>query len=225
MPNRSRGTTSSGCGRAGTLARFAPDATVVAIGICSQVNTHVFVDAELVPVHPAISWQDQRCADAATELERRVGDDTQRIFGGPFAIDASYALSRALWLQETYLHAWNRTRWILSPKDFCIATLTGSVRTDRVSPVGLGAPTVATSTMPSPSSMERRQFPPLDEFDATAGRTTGAFGFPAGVPTSVGTMDAWSSIYGSGVVRPGQGAEISGYVRDHRSDVCRTRIG
>jgi xylulokinase len=194
-----------------TLARVAPDATVAAIGICSQVNTHVFVDAELVPVHPAISWQDQRCVDAATELDRRVGDDTQRIFGGPFAIDASYALSRALWLQETYPDAWNRTRWILSPKDFCIATLTGSVRTDRISPVGLvGSDGGYLDDAFALVDGSAARFPPLDEFDATAGRTTGAFGFPAGVPTSVGTMDAWSSIYGSGVVRPGQGAEISG---------------
>jgi xylulokinase len=52
--------------------------------------------------------------------------------------------------------------------------------------------------------------PPIDEFDAVAGPTTGAVGFPAELPVSVGTMDAWSSIYGSGVVRAGQGAEISG---------------
>ena len=84
------------------LARAAPDAQVAAIGICSQVNTHVFVDDSLTPVHPAISWQDQRCAGAAAELERRAGDDKQRIFGGPFSIDASYALSRALWLQQTH---------------------------------------------------------------------------------------------------------------------------
>ena len=60
----------------------------------------------LAPVHPAISWQDQRCADAAAELERRAGDDKERIFGGPFSIDASYALSRALWLQQTHPDAW-----------------------------------------------------------------------------------------------------------------------
>ena len=193
------------------LARLAPDAVVAAVGICSQVNTHVFVDADLEPVYAAINWQDQRCVDAAAELERRAGAGKEQIFGRPFAIDASYALSRALWLQQAHPDAWSRTRWILSPKDFCVAALTGSVHSDRVSPVGLvgadgeylaGALALVDGAAP--------RFPPLDEFDATAGRTTGALGFPADLPVSVGTMDAWSSIYGSGVVRAGQGAHISG---------------
>ena len=32
------------------------------IGICSQVNTHVFVDPEGKPLLPAIVWQDGRSA-------------------------------------------------------------------------------------------------------------------------------------------------------------------
>ena len=190
---------------------MAPGAVVGAIGICSQVNTHVFVDADLTPVHAAINWQDQRCVDAAAELERRAGADKDRIFGGPFAIDASYALSRALWLQQTHPDAWARTRWILSPKDYCIARLTGSVRSDRVSPVGLvGADGDYLLDALALVDGAQQRFAPLAEFDAAAGRTTGASGFSADLPVSVGTMDAWSSIYGSGVVRPGQGAHISG---------------
>jgi xylulokinase len=193
------------------LARLVPDTTVAAIGICSQVNTHVFVDDALTPVHPAISWQDQRCADAAAELERRAGNDKLHIFGGPFSIDASYALSRALWMQQTHPDVWARTRWILSPKDFCIGALTGAVHSDRVSPVGLvGAEGRYLAGAIALVDGADSRFPPLAELDALAGRTTGTHGFPAGIPVSVGTMDAWSSIYGSGVVRPGQGTEISG---------------
>ena len=189
----------------------APTASPSAIGICSQVNTHVFVDDAFVPQHPAINWQDQRCAGAARELERRAGDDLERIFGGPFAIDASYALSRALWLQQHESEAWASTRWVLSPKDFCVAVLTGAVNTDRVSPVGLVGPDgeyLAGALALVDGATER--MPPLAEFDARAGATSGTLGFPAGLPVSVGTMDAWSSLYGSGVVRPGQAAEISG---------------
>jgi xylulokinase len=193
------------------LVRVAPAARVEAIGICSQVNTHVFVDSALTPVHAAISWQDQRCAEEAAELERRAGDDKLRIFRGPFSIDASYALSRALWLQQTHPEAWARTRWILSPKDFCVAALTGELRSDPVSPVGLVGPdgSYLADALRLVDGAESR-FPPLDEFDAPAGLTVGTHGFPTGIPVSVGTMDAWSSIYGSGVVRSGQGAEISG---------------
>ena len=194
-----------------TLDAAARGAVPGAIGICSQVNTHVFVDASFAPQHPAISWQDQRCAGAARELERRAGDDLERIFGGPFAIDASYALSRTLWIQQHEPDAWTATRWILSPKDFCVAVLTGAVRTDRVSPVGLvGADGEYLTGALALVDGASERMPPLDEFDALAGSTTGSLGFPTGLPVSVGTMDAWSSLYGSGVVRPGQAAEISG---------------
>lgn len=193
------------------LESTAPGNKVDAVGICSQVNTHVFVDDALSPVHAAISWQDQRCADAAVELDRRAGDGKERIFGGPFAIDASYALSRALWMERTHPATWAATRWILSPKDFCVARLTGTVRSDRVSPVGLvGANGEYLADALALVDGAARRFPPLDEFDAIAGRTNGALGFEADRPVSVGTMDAWSSIYGSGVVRAGQGVEISG---------------
>jgi xylulokinase len=193
------------------LQRCAPRAVVAAVGVCSQVNTHVFADDSLTPLLPAISWQDQRCADAARELDRRVGNEQVRIFGGPFSIDASYALSRALWLQETDPVAWAATRWILSPKDFCIAALTGVVASDRISSVGLvGADGDYLADALELVEGAAQRLPPLAEFDAVAGWTTGACGFEPGLPVSVGTMDAWSSIYGSGVVMPGQGAHISG---------------
>ena len=193
------------------LETLVPGASVAAVGICSQVNTHVFVDAGLTPVCPAISWQDQRCAGAASELRRRAGDDTERIFGGPFAIDVSYALSRALWLQEIDPPAFARTRWILSPKDYCIAVLTGAVRSDRVSPVGLvGADGAYLADALALVDGAAERFPALAEFDEPAGSTVGDLGFAAGLSVSVGTMDAWSSLYGSGVVRAGQAAEMSG---------------
>ncbi|MFD1049179.1 FGGY family carbohydrate kinase, partial [Kibdelosporangium lantanae] len=46
-------------------------AQVRSVGVVSQVNTHVFVDADRIPLAPAIIWQDQRCADVARELDAR----------------------------------------------------------------------------------------------------------------------------------------------------------
>src|SRR5436309_3123376 len=48
-----------------TLQRQAGIERAAAIGICGQVNTHVFVDDRGEPLRPAIVWQDQRCGPLA----------------------------------------------------------------------------------------------------------------------------------------------------------------
>lgn len=182
-----------------------------AIGICSQVNTHVAVDADLRPLAPAISWQDQRCAAVAAELDALVDDRRAAIWGGPFTIDASCPIARAEWWRRHEPDVWERTRWLLSPKDVCVAALTGDVATDRISPIGL----VGTEGEYLDAALDlvpglAATCPPLAEFDAVVGTTNGALGVAAGVPVAVGTMDVWGSLFGSGVVDPGDAAHISG---------------
>src|SRR5436305_1454282 len=82
----------------GSALASLPADGVVALGICSQVNTHVFVDADGQPLRPAIVWQDQRT-------------------GG------SSLVSRAAWVQREEPDVWAATRWILSPKDFATMRL------------------------------------------------------------------------------------------------------
>jgi xylulokinase len=54
--------------------------------------------------------------------------------------------------------------------------------------------------------------PPLRPFDSAAGttRARNAAALPVDVPVAVGTMDAWGSVYGSGLVVPGRAMEVSG---------------
>ena len=53
------------------LSQFEHD-DVAAIGLCSQVNTHVFVDDRGNALLPAITWQDGRCAEDAARLDAQV---------------------------------------------------------------------------------------------------------------------------------------------------------
>src|SRR5215210_707748 len=87
---------------------------VRAVGICSQVNTHVFVDADGVELAPAIVWQDQRATEDAGALTAQLaGNGT----GAEAAIDASALVARAAWMRRHRSDVWGATRWILSPKD------------------------------------------------------------------------------------------------------------
>jgi xylulokinase len=195
------------------LARRVGPVELRSVGICSQVNTHVFVDEALRPTYPAITWQDIRAAPEAADLDALAAPRREQLWGGPFTVDASFALSRAAWLQRHEPKPWRLTRWILSPKDFCVAALTGEVVTDPISPVGLvGTDGSYLDGVLDLVQGSARRLPPLRDFDAPAGIVAegASLGLPAGVSVAVGTMDAWGSVYGSGLVRAGTAMEVSG---------------
>ena len=123
------------------LHRFAahPRAgDVVAIGITSQVNTHLPTDALGMPLHPALTWQDTRAAAQAARLDAAIDPDAKtRALGAPIPIDASHALARMAWFAETAPGMWSEAVHLMLPKDHIIARLTGEVVTDPLSSVGL----------------------------------------------------------------------------------------
>ncbi|WP_405163100.1 FGGY-family carbohydrate kinase [Nocardia sp. NBC_01499] len=190
------------------LKDVAPE-SVRAVGVVSQVNTHIFVDANLRPLMPAITWQDQRCAAVARELDGRfTAEEKAQIWGGPFTFDASRLVSRALWVARHDREVWRRTRWVLSPKDYINARLTGEIATDGLSSVGLvdgdGTGYLADAVRLVDGLAER--LPPL----AGAAEPVGAVvapelvGLLGSATVVVGTMDAFGDIYGSGLITPGR---------------------
>jgi len=181
-----------------------------AIGICSQVNTHVFVDGTGEPLLPAITWQDTRTAPDAAALEAQVTPEQKlEWFGGPVPIDASHALSRMAHIRRIQPAIYARTAHVLLPKDFCVLQLTGAVVSDPVSAVGLvneqGYVADLLDLVPDAAA----KLPPLASFTTVAGRVRA--GLPcAGTPVVVGAMDAWGGMFGVGVVGNGDAMYQSG---------------
>jgi len=55
---------------------------IAALGLCSQINTDVFVDADGQPLAPAIMWQDVRAQAQAARLNATIsGQDKARWWG------------------------------------------------------------------------------------------------------------------------------------------------
>lgn len=197
----------------GEVARLAGIAQVAAIGVCSQVNTHVFVDSEGEPLLPAIVWQDQRAAAVAAEIDGAIDACARdRIWGLPTHVDSSSPLARIAWCAQERPEVLDKCRWLLSPKDFCNARLTGEVASDPVTAIGLvDAPGSylpgALALVPGASDL----LPPLRPMACVLGQARLALGpVEPGAPVVVATMDAWGSRYGSGVVAAGQGIEVAG---------------
>ena len=79
------------------------------IGLTGQVNTHVFVDAGVRPVRPAIVWQDGRAAAEAAALDATISAAEKLAwFGAPMPVDASHALARMAWVVRHEPEAWAR---------------------------------------------------------------------------------------------------------------------
>lgn len=187
-----------------------PLAEVAAIGLCSQVNTHVFVDAAGTPLAPAITWQDTRASAEAAELNARV-TDAQRLawWGAPMPIDASHPLSRMLWMARHRPEVWDRTAHVLLPKDYCIRHLTGILATDPLSNIGLVD--TALALVPEvlslvPGAAER--IAPLVGVTDIVGTVT--HGPARGVPVAACTMDAWTGLLGAGGATEGATTYLSG---------------
>jgi xylulokinase len=180
------------------LATHAGGGRASAIGICSQVNTHVFVDEQGDPLRPAILWQDQRCAQLAAEL----------------GTASSFTVAHAEWVRREEPELWERTRYVLSPKDFVTLQLCAleAPASDSLGSFDLvdesgGYDRTILSLV---EGLEER-LPRLDRIDACLGQVVRA-GLPLveNATVVVGTMDAWGNVYGSGIVAHGQAMEVAG---------------
>lgn len=193
------------------LGELGEGVDVAGVGLCSQVNTHVFVDGAGAALRPAITWQDTRCAEDAAELDRQLAvADKIGWWGAPLPVDASHVLARMAHVARTAPAEWEKTRLVLAPKDYCILRLTGEAVADPMTNFGildqrlaLIAPLLA--LVPDAAA----RLPRIAGFMAPAGRIRQ--GLPcAGVPVVTGAMDAWSGLLGAGVSVEGQGLYLSG---------------
>eukprot|EP01134_Creolimax_fragrantissima_P003832 CFRG3832T1 len=182
--------------------------TIAGVGVTSQVNTHVFVNSLGNPLIPAIVWQDQRCAAAAEQLNSMIPDDVRESCWGPnFRADASFLPSRALWVKDNMPDIWAQTRYILSPKAYCVMQLTGNVADDAMTSNRL----VDKNGKYMQEAVDlieglSARLPTLLPMDAIVGAVKSEFLPNANTHdtygVTVGTMDAFASMYGSGVSHP-----------------------
>ncbi len=196
------------------MAKFAATGLagrIGALGLSSQVNTHVFVDAAGRPLMPAILWQDGRADAEARELDGRI-TPAQKLawWGAPMPIDASHPLARMLWVARHRPEVWQRTRWVLLPKDYCIFRLTGKVAADPLSNFGLVDGNLA--YVPEllalvPGAADR--VATLRAITDVVGEITAA-GPLRGAPVVLGTMDAWTGLFGAGGAVEGAAVYLSG---------------
>jgi xylulokinase len=97
---------------------------VGALGLASQVDGLVAVDAAAEPLSPAIIWLDRRAAGQTRALRDAIDADEVRTITGCNA-DASHVAPKILWFREHCPQVYERAAGFLLPGSALVAWLTG----------------------------------------------------------------------------------------------------
>lgn len=174
------------------LARAVPGPEIAGVAVTSTSGSLVVAGAEGEPLRPAILYDDPRAG--AT----------------PARLNASYSLSKAVWVRETEPRVWERMRYLLHPADWLSGRLTGEYGVaDYSNVLKLGwdleqecwteavrraeIPAAALPRVVAPGAPVGRVCPPA------AAET----GLPAGTPVLAGATDGLACLLSSGAASVG----------------------
>ncbi len=181
-------------------ALHGTDATeIVAIGVDGHGPTLVAVDARGEATRPAITFLDARAGAEARELASATGIRGWALGGLP----------AALWVERHEPLVAAATRWYLATWEWLAFRLSGAV----------AAPLVPDQLVPerslvAASGIPLERLPPSTSTGRIVGRLTetaaDALGLAAGVPVVGGTVDAFTSYLGAGLLEPGDAYDPGG---------------
>lgn len=101
-----------------------------AVGVTSQGETLIALDARGRPVRPAIVWLDNRAAEEAGLIRDRFGRETIYRVTGQQDIAPCWPACKILWLRRKEPESFRKTAHYLMVEDYLIYRLTGRMATD-----------------------------------------------------------------------------------------------
>jgi xylulokinase len=185
------------------------------IGFSGQMHGFVFINAERLPIHPAIIWADQRSADLLPELEALLGADMARCGTAPAA---GFLVSTLYWIQRHQPDLLERAYTFLMPKDYVRLMLTGELGTDPSDASATGLFDIRRrvwadepiARLKLPGSI----FPQITNSSEVVGRLTqtaaALLGIAAGIPIVTGSADQPAQAVGNGLIDPPRGSVTVG---------------
>ncbi len=179
--------------------RAADLAEVAAIGVDGHGPTLVAVDARGEATRPAITFLDSRATAEAAELERATGVEGWSLDGLP----------SALWVERNEPAVAAATRWYLATWEWLAFRLAGVAQSPLV-PDQVTADLAAVSAAGVPAD----RLAPRTSMGSVVGGLTetsaDALGLEPGIPVVGGTVDAFASYLGAGLLEPGDAYDPGG---------------
>jgi xylulokinase len=167
---------------------------LVAIGICGHAPSPVFVDAELGPVAPVLTWADQRPQKQLGGFLDSLGD---RLHDGGTRLGAHVAL-RGLWLGKNRPKSFARADRVLHSWDYLIARMTG-----KRAITGGGCQDIFLQAGLRVSLVPELEVRPGEVVGSILQQSANEIGLPSGLPVVACGIDSFAGSVGSGISRPG----------------------
>lgn len=184
---------------------------VLGLGLCSQGQTFLLLDAERRPLRPAVIWLDTRGQKQTERLNELLqGPDGHRHPGG-VTLNVVNSAPKLLWLRENEPRVWAATRYVTLLPDYFVLRLTGERRLD----VSNAASTGMLDGQHGrwwPEALEavgtpREWLSDLGRPGDLAGYLQAApaqeLGLPVGLPVALGCNDQLSGAVGVANLQPG----------------------
>jgi xylulokinase len=183
---------------------------IAVVSFSGTMNGALAVDADGIPLRPAILWADQRGIAEAQLLAERCGEaQVYRTTGT--RITPSCSAAKFLWIQRHQPEIYDRTHLFLQVKDYAAFLLTGVAASDfsdasNTNLFDLAARAWSTDLVAA-SGLGPAKLPPLFPSTTVIGHVTAEAaaltGLLAGTPVVIGGGDGACATVGAGAVHPG----------------------
>ncbi len=185
--------------------------TIQAVGMVGVTHNTVLLDREDRPLGNAILTFDQRSVDQCAQIKDRWGDEVfRRTLNAPSPL---WSWPQLLWIRQNDPARWKELRHLLFQKDYIRHRLAPGHITDTIDAAGsllfdpvknqwisdfydeLG---IGAATLP-------RLFDPMEVVSRISDQGALDSGLKEGTPVIAGTTDTVAEVFGSGLLRSGQG--------------------
>jgi xylulokinase len=192
------------------LAQQSAGDRIIALSLASQGGTTVLVDGEGTPIHPAISWMDERGSRQAARIRQTLGEEFVRQTTG-WPLSAALPLQHLGWLRDAYPDLLNRAARVMFVNDFILHRLVGHAVMNPSDATMTQLFNIATCDwdmrLLDEIGLQREQLSGVEHSGRSVGTLTAEAGRLTGLPPDTlvinGAHDQYCAAVGTGVTRPG----------------------
>jgi xylulokinase len=183
---------------------------ITGIGLTGLMHGPVFINKEGQSIRPSIIWADQRSGQQVKSLYDKISRETiAKWTGNPLA--TGFMLPTWLWIKENEVDTYNKTAYLLLPKDYIRYRLTGEIGCEPsdASATSLFNPFAGHwhSDLINALSLPHQVLPAISPSQEIAGTLLPEIaeitGLKNGTPVVYGGSDQTCQAIGNGITQPG----------------------